>query len=142
MCELARESHRQAQPLLLPLHGLVVLWDNGVDAAIIVFGLVREVGPRDLLLREKGGCDQRGTIGALGMQLERPSAVHREPEQGRREQTGIVGAFSVTTAQFRQARECLVLVLLQKSTATRVYRKVRDVDAVRLHVRGALAARD
>src|SRR5262245_8929022 len=117
--ELAGESHRQAQPFLLPLHGLVVLGDNRVYAAIIVFGLLREVRPRDLLLREEGGCDQRRTIGAFGMQLERPGAVYREPEQGRWEQTRIVGAFSVAPAELRQAGERLVLVLLQYATATR-----------------------
>src|SRR6476646_1781305 len=47
--EFARETDRQAQALLLPLDRLVVLGDNGVDAAVVVGRFFREVGARGLL---------------------------------------------------------------------------------------------
>src|SRR5581483_1053466 len=47
--ELAREADGQAQPFLLLLNRLVVLGHDGVDAAIVVGGLLLEVGTLGLL---------------------------------------------------------------------------------------------
>ncbi len=75
------------------------------------------------------------------MQLEHPDAIDGEAEQGRGQQAGIVGALGVAARQVRKAWKALRLMFREEAAAARVHCEVRDVGAVRFHVRGPLPAR-